>query len=313
MNLSLGIDVGGTKIAAALITKDGRVLFRKEVPSVTTDKDKMFQQLKNCIDQVLKESRYKPENLLGIGIGVPGKVDIENGIAIYQNNLPWSHFPIGSKLEELYPTKSVILDNDVHMAAFSEWYQRGCKKNETFAYLTISTGISCCILHNGAILRGAGFAGEVGLMLTSASKENSVVTFENVASGPAIQSKAATKRATLQMKETEQITTATVLRDYFHGEKYACHVMAEVLNDISKGIHGMICMLDPHQIVLGGGVINHNPELIDHIKATLKPLLITEQSSAVHRISVSQLKGDSGLVGAGLRLHNSSDGGANED
>ena len=114
----------------------------------------------------MSEAGVSPAGIRGIGVGVPGKVDREKGVAVMQNNLPWRHFPLADRIREEIPVP-VVLDNDVCMAAHGEWMKRGGSVEETFVYFTISTGIACCTIHRGRILRGAGFSGEIGLAVFS--------------------------------------------------------------------------------------------------------------------------------------------------
>lgn len=77
--------------------------------------------------------------------------------------------------------------------------------------------------------------------------------------------------------------------------------MNEVVGSLAHGIYSIICLLDPHRIVLGGGVINNNTLLLNLIKESLKQYLIPEQQHILERLFISKLKGDSGIVGAGLK------------
>ena len=118
----------------------------------------MFGRVVEAVEQVLRKSSISIADIEGIGVGVPGKVDCENGIAVFQNNLPWSQFPISVRLQEQFGIQRITIDNDVYMAAFAEWRAAHVKGNETFVYVTISTGISCSIIHKGS------FLGEQGLL-----------------------------------------------------------------------------------------------------------------------------------------------------
>lgn len=293
---SLGVDIGGTKVAAALIDDDCNGLFRVEHPSINTDREKMFQQVVHCIEKVLHKSRFSLNELRGIGVGVPGKVDTENGIAVFQNNLPWENFPLSERIKQYFHIENVVIDNDVSMATLAEWVGHGKNESETFVYFTVSTGISCCTIHNGNFVRGAGFAGEVGFLpVKFESTSGQYKELEKVASGPAIE-KIANETDPLLKRTTKQ-----VLQDYKSGELYAVQIMNEVFACIARGVYAISCLLDPHKLVLGGGVINHHPDLLNSIKKALKAYLIPEQMDLLNRMYVSRLKGDSGLIGAGLK------------
>lgn len=128
MKKAVGIDVGGTKIAAGVISDTGELLERTEVKSDPLDREKMFGRVVEAVEQVLRKSSISIADIEGIGVGVPGKVDCENGIAVFQNNLPWSQFPISVRLQEQFGIQRITIDNDVYMAAFAEWRAKTCKR-----------------------------------------------------------------------------------------------------------------------------------------------------------------------------------------
>ncbi|MCC2248627.1 ROK family protein [Virgibacillus sp. AGTR] len=293
MGFSIGVDIGGTKIAAVIVDEQGVILYRSKVSSNTNNAESMFKQVVTCIDQVLKKANLSISQIKAMGVGVPGKVDRLNGIAVYQNNLPWIDFPLVNRLREAFSIHHIVIDNDVYMAAYAEWKKLNVAPNSTCVYVTISTGISCSIIQNGSFLRGEGFAGEIGLCPIT-GVDGQLTTLENAASGPAIY-KLARERMGNSITSTQDFFQA-----YIAGDKLASDVMDEVIPAISQGIYSIISLLDPHQIVLGGGVINHHPFLLDLIKQNIGLFLISEQKEALGRITGSKLKGDSGVIGAAL-------------
>jgi glucokinase len=301
--LSLGVDIGGTKIAAGMVDEQGNCLEKIELPSPNDDSEKLFSQVIKSISHVLQKGNYKLEELAGIGIGVPGKVDHQNGVAIYQNNLPWIDFPLVERLKEYFSTK-ILVDNDVYMATFGEWYAAGKNNVETFVYLTISTGISCCTIHKSHFLRGAGFAGEIGLSIVEEnplpSKYLNDGCLEAVASGPSIANYTNSKRNLSVV--SDHWATKDVMDAYFSGDHIATEIIQKFFKYMARGIHNIACLLDPDQLIVGGGVISHNQDLIQGILAELGKLLIPEQKQILNRIHASKLKGDTGLIGAGLRV-----------
>lgn len=113
MVYALGVDVGGTKVAAAILDEDGHFIERVEFPSDTTDEENMFKQVVSCIDNVVGSSDISYEDICAMGIGVPGKIDRARGVAVFQNNLPWHGFPVVERLKQVIPIDRVVLDNDV--------------------------------------------------------------------------------------------------------------------------------------------------------------------------------------------------------
>lgn len=296
ITFALGVDIGGTKIATILIDREGKIHERSEVASDPADREKMFSQVIKSIEIVLRKSKKGFEEIKGIGVGVPGKVDREKGIAVYQNNLAWTNFPIVKRLRDYFSFENIILDNDVCMATLAEWEASNADKRDTFVYITISTGIACSIIHNGSFIRGQGFAGEIGLFpVIAKSVDHGIEALEKVASGPAIQ-----KLAEKQFNDSN-ISTADFFSKYKEEEQEAMRLMKEIADSLAHGVYSIVCLLDPQKIIFGGGVINNNPFLLDLIKESLRKHLIPEQLHTLEGLSTSNLKEDSGVVGAGLK------------
>lgn len=293
LRYAIGVDIGGTKIATTVIDEAFTIHYRKEVPSVTTDAESMFTEVVKCIEMLIEESGMTMSDFEGMGVGVPGKIDLENGIAVFQNNLPWKDFPVVERLSEYFKIENVRIDNDVYMATFAEWKAHGGSPEETFVYLTISTGISCAIISRGEFIRGDGFAGEVGLLPVKAPLlENLIGGLEKVASGPAIE----------RMAQDKQWTTADVLNFYQKEDPTAVKIINSVIESIAHGVFTVICTVNPHKIVFGGGVMNNHPYLVERVKEVLKGYLVEEQYAILDNLFVSQNKGDAGIIGAALKV-----------
>jgi glucokinase len=294
MKRAIGIDIGGTKIAAGIISDTGELLERTEVKSDPSERENMFERVVEAVEQVLGKSSISIVDIEGIGVGVPGKVDREKGIAVFQNNLPWKQFPVTVRLQERFGIERITIDNDVYMAAFAEWKAAQVKRAETFVYVTISTGISCSIIHNGSFFRGAGFAGELGLIPVLSMEYNE--RLEKIAAGPGIQ------RLAEKGLKVDTNSTKDVFAGYLNGEQEYQPIINEVTDHLAQGIYSISCLLDPHKMVFGGSVIVNNPFLLDLIKEKLKSHQLPEQQHLLGQMSISTLAQNNGVVGAGLRV-----------
>lgn len=284
-------DIGGTKIASALADENGKIVSRVQVESESKDAEALFKILLTSFFDALYQGKTSHRDIHLIGLGVPGMVDSEKGLAVYQNNLPWRNFPLAARLKASFPYAQVTMNNDVYMAAFGEWKARKLGK-ETLVYVTISTGIAACIINEGKIMRGTGMAGEIGLNVLEYNAQE-IKTLEMLASGPAIESEVK------QIYNDLELSTKKSMEVFRQQDPQAMVIIQKAARNIARGLHQIFSLLDPHVIVLGGGVINHQPQFLNVIKQELKPLIQNPVQEGIEdRIQLSHYKGDAGLQGA---------------
>lgn len=289
---ALGIDIGGTKVAVAVVDRSGLIHYRHELPSNTRSSETLLETVLNGIGVVLEASKLSMNDFHGVGAGIPGRVDHINGIAVFQNNIPWENFPFVERLqEELGKDINILIDNDVKVAAYAEYATRQLSAEETLTYFTISTGLASTSIVNNTILRGAGFSGEIGFL--PLRQGDGYISLENYAAGPAIQ------RAL-----PKSISTKEVFQKASDNNKKALAIIKDRAHAIAVGLYSVICVLDPNLIVLGGSVAYYNPEFIANILDELRDLVIDEQSHILDNIVKTELGGDNGVIGAGLLAFN---------
>ncbi|MBR7796024.1 MULTISPECIES: ROK family protein [Virgibacillus] len=296
MRYAIGIDIGGTTVEAGIVNEKGDLIQKESVQSDPSNKEKMFLQVIQCVNQLLNHSSIPEDEIYGIGAGIPGKIDRRNGVAVFQNNLPWSNFPIVHRLREALGIDNIVIDNDVYMAAFAEWKEAKMLEDELFVYITISTGISCSIIQGGNFIRGAGFAGELGLIpVFTHTADHSMERLEHAASGPAMQAKARS------IYVNEALVTKDIFIHFTRGESNASRLVDEMIHALTQGVYMINSILDPHKIVFGGSVATYNPYILPLLKDKLKNYLIEEQLHILQNMEISNLNNGQGIIGAGLR------------
>lgn len=298
MRYAVGIDIGGTKVASGIVNEKGDLIQQETVKSDISDKESMFSQVSSCVERLMNHSSIPVDEIYGIGAGVPGKVDRDNGIAVFQNNLPWQNFPFVKRLREALNVERIVIDNDVDMAAFAEWKEANLF-SETFVYVTVSTGVASSIIQQGEFLRGAGFAGEIGLIPVYAPGEkNGLERLETAASGPALE------RRARQVYKDESIMTKDVFTAYYSGDSAAQQLIDDMASSLAHSVYIINSVIDPHKIVFGGSVAIHNSFLLDLVKEKLDDYLIDEQKHILDAMEISKLGSEQGIIGAGLRAFN---------
>lgn len=161
---SIGIDLGGTNLRVAAIDSDGEILDRVSEP---VDYDAGPERVVADIAHVVHEvrSRVGVDGLRGVGIGVPGFIDIDKGIVLGAANLPgFEGFPVRDEIQRQLGTK-IIVENDANAAALGEMWKGAGKDVKDLILLTLGTGIGGGIIIDGRVLHGfLGMAGEFGHM-----------------------------------------------------------------------------------------------------------------------------------------------------
>lgn len=293
MDYAIGLDIGGTKVACGLVSATGKVEKSVVVKSNIETAETMFASVCAAVDALLAEIEIPQEKLV-LGAGIPGLVDHEKGIAIFQNNLPWTNFPFVEKMSARYPKiKNFVIDNDVYQATFAEWKASGLKENATLTFLTASTGIACATIANGTFLRGQGFAGEVGL-LPMKDKAGNLTTLENLTGGNHL---AAYGQEVLN---NPNLTTKDLFAGFYAGKKEETQLIQEWVENFSLGLYTILSVVDPHKLVLGGSILKLNPQILPVIKEEVKKMMLEVQYNRLDNIVITNYDNNAGLIGAAL-------------
>ena len=158
-DLFIGIDIGGTKINVAVISKAGDILFKETLKTVENLDEKVL--LKN-IAEIVNRIKAKYQDIQGIGIGSAGIILYKKGIIKFSPNIGWRDFSIVKELEKLTNLKCT-LDNDANAAAWGTFYLKYSEKYKNMMCVTLGTGIGGGLILNGEMFRGSdGTAGEIG-------------------------------------------------------------------------------------------------------------------------------------------------------
>jgi glucokinase len=267
-NLFLGVDVGGTKVAAGLVNSSGEVLARSRTRMVPRrSAEEGLRAVVEAIDLLLRDKRAKAAH--AIGISVPGWVDAEKSTVLSATNIPcWRDFPLAREIAKRYGLRTRI-GNDGNVAALAEAVWGAGAGYRNVFYATLGTGIGAGIVIDHRIYLGrTGAAGEGGHMtidfrgpLCGCGKRGCI---EALASGTAIGRRAqqrlleggAKKSATLDLADgkIEAVTCEIVSKAAARGDKFAAQILKEAAEHVAIWLGNIIELLEPDVIVLGGGI-----------------------------------------------------------
>jgi glucokinase len=305
--VSIGIDIGGTKIAAGLITSGGTVISKQVVPTATEGKDHIIFQLQQLIEKQLDEADQKGfTKIKGIGIGTAGQIDFKKGIVRSgtANIKDWNNIPLKTEIERLF-SKPVWVDNDVNVVALAESYLGAAKGFDNVVFLTIGTGIGGAVLLQGQLLHGDwGGAAELGHL--SVDRNGPLCNcgykgcLEAYASGTGIANQMKNylrQNPELYDGEIETITSRDVFQWAYEGKQFAQLILDDAMDALAHGVVNITHTFNPSLIVLGGGIVDQHNWIISTVHEQVKTLGI---SSLIQSVSfVKATYGDeAGLIGA---------------
>ncbi len=313
-NLTIGIDVGGTKIAGGIVTAKGRLLKSWVVPTKAHDGVKTsFLQVRRLIERLIAEAGGK-HNIVGIGLCAPGTLDPKTGFVINAPNLPgWEHLKLAQELERIFNLPARV-ENDANAAGLAEVLFGAAVGHRNVFYVTVSTGIGTGIIIDRRIYHGSrGVAGEGGHISIDYKSPyrcgcGTLGCIEALASGPAM-----VRRARVRL--VQEYTTPSLLRTMSRGQMKL--ISPEMISEaarkgdaIAKSIldetgfylgvwlGGMITLLDPSAVVMGGGVARIGKPLFRKIREAIRQYTLNPAMAAKIPILPAKLQENVGVYGA---------------
>ncbi len=317
--LFLGLDIGGTKIAAGLVSPGGTVETRDETP---TEQEKGFEhsfgRMTRLVDSILSHPKARERRLSGIGACAPGPMDPGRGILYNPPNLlGWNNLPLKSLLEERYRLP-VRVDNDANAAALAEALWGAGRRYRHVFYATISTGIGAGIVLDRKILHGkngcAGEGGHVTIQFEDAAARcncGNTGCIEAYASGTHAARRAREKLRSLDrvpdaiLRVTngrwEELTMRHIAEAARTGDAFSLSVIEETGRLLGVWLGGIVSLLDPDVIVLGGGVAEIGEPLFESIRREVPNRTINPFARQTPIVRAA-LEKDVGILGAAALL-----------
>jgi len=291
MQVFLGIDWGGTYIKAGLVGAQGKILKRKVYPS-KADKQGFIGDLK----LLLKE--FSSFNIQGIGIGVPGIVDVEKGFIYYLPNIPgWENYSLQSVLKKSLKLP-VFINNDANAFALAESRFGAAKGKKRVIFLTLGTGLGGAVICNGKLLEGKTSATELGHVpinlkgkLCGCGGRGCIETY--VGNRYLLSRYKSLKKGKHEAKEVKQLFQRGLAE-----EKEALIVWKEFSHNLGKFLAGMINVFNPQVIVFGGGVSGAFKLFKPLVAQEIKKQVMWPQNLGVKLVKAKLT--NAGIIGASL-------------
>ena len=307
----IGIDLGGTNMAAGIVSEKGELLYKKSIPTQREDTDGMIKSMGGLINLICEENNISSDDIKSVGIGIPGTVDSEDGIITYANNFDSDNYPIVEKLKQ-YTDKPIYISNDANVAALGEAVAGGAKGYDSVVVVTLGTGVGGGIILNNKIWEGYKSAGaEIGHMVIRADGEECTCgrkgCWEAYSSATALirdtKRKMEKNPDSLMLKLSEEegkVSGKTAFMAAKMGDKAAKEVICNYIKYLSEGIANMINIFAPKCVLLGGGVSHEGDNLLIPLREAVAPLAYGGERIEHAEIKLCTLGNDAGIIGAAM-------------
>jgi glucokinase len=307
MSLAIGVDVGGTKIAAGVVDEHGAIIESVKRPTPAANASGTIEVISEAVKELL--SRYEVE---AVGIGAAGFVEESRSAVLFAPNLAWRNEPVARQVEER-TGRPVVVENDANAAAWAEAKLGAGRGHDQVVLITIGTGIGGGIVLNGELYRGRwGMAGEPGHYRVVPDGRlcgcGNRGCWEQYASGSALVAEArefarrspgaAVRLLQLSGGTAEGITGPVVTTAAREGDAGALRCFEIIGRWLGEGLADLAAILDPGCFVLGGGVSDAGDLLLDHTRSAFEDGVTGRNYRHHAAVVLAELGPEAGLIGA---------------
>ena len=314
----IGIDLGGTNIAAGLINDKFEILAKRSTPTLAgRPNEEIVADIASLCEKVCDDTKISLSEIKSVGIASPGLIDNERGEVVYSNNIKMKNFPIVSLLRELIPFRNIYIENDANAAAWGEVVAGAAKGYRNAVMVTLGTGVGGGIVADGKIYKGFNSAaGELGHTVICVdgrpctcgrlgcwetySSATGLINFTKEKIDECAKANRPTKMTDL-IAEKGRVTGRTAFDAMRSGDAAGTEVVREYIKYLTIGLANMINIFQPQVLLIGGGISNEGQSLIDLLepeiwKQTYGASFITSKPI----IRTAALQNDAGIIGAAV-------------
>jgi glucokinase len=315
----LGIDLGGTKVLAAVLDPEGRILARARAKTQAwRDDDEVFGTITHTAHRAIEKAGVNPSDIATVGIGAPGPIDFDTGYIIETANLKFKNFPLGPRLAEEFNCPALV-ENDVNAGLYGEFKAGAARGASEVLGVFVGTGIGGGLVLNGALYRGfSKGGGEVGHIIVQAGGPRCGCgnrgCLEAIASRTAISrdirngSKRGGRSAKSMAKQDGLLSGKELKAAYDSGDEVVRKTIHRAAKSIGIGIGSVLNLLGAELVVLGGGVIEAFGDVfVDRIERAARDIAF-DVNVRNAKIVRAELGDDAGVIGAAMLARESLEG-----
>lgn len=313
MKYYLGIDLGGTNIAAGVVDEDYKIIAQCSTKTKTPrPAEEIIDDMAFVAMDAIKKANLKLEDIDWVGVGAPGSVNQDTGVVEYSNNLGFYDVPMKKMLEERLQ-KKVFIENDANAAAYGEYLGGSAKDANVSVMVTLGTGVGGGIVIDNKIYTGFNFAGaelghavieldgrpctcgRKGCLESYASATGLIMTTKEFMDN---------NKDSLMWKVCEgdinRVNGRTSFDAMRQGDKAAKEVVDTYVKQLACGITNIINIFQPDMLCIGGGISHEGSCLLDPLKEIVQREVYSRNSERNTEIVAATLGNDAGIIGAAL-------------
>lgn len=309
---TIGIDLGGTNIVAAVVDENYKIVGQSKTPTaMPRSADEIFDDIAKVSKEAMENAKVTYDEIEWVGLGTPGTVNAE-GIIEYANNLGFDHVPAKQMLIDRLGEKPIYIANDANCAALGEAYAGCGHGSKNFVAVTLGTGVGSGVIIDGKVVTGVNNAGgECGHMVIVADGEPCTCgrhgCWEAYASATALINQ--TKKAMEEYpdsimhelaKEEGKVSGRTAFDAMRRGDVAGIKVVDKYIKYVACGIINIVNALQPEAICVGGGICNEGETLMRPIRRYIEAERYSVYSKIQTKILRAELGNDAGIIGAAI-------------
>lgn len=314
MKYYMGIDLGGTNIAAGIVDEEYKIV-RKDSVSTRTDlgPDKLLDDMGGLCKGLIEAEGLSVDDFISAGIATPGTANHDTGEVVYANNLPFLHYPLADELKKRVPFKAVYIENDANAAALGEALAGAAKGASSSVMITLGTGVGGGYILDGKVVSGFNYAGaELGhTVIVYGGRQCSCgrkgcweayssatglinMTREKMNACPD------SKMWDMCCGSLDKVTGRTAFEACRAGDKAGEEVVNDYINYLACGITNMINVFSPEVLSIGGGISNEKDYLLERLLPAIAAEQYAKNSENITKVKIAELRNDAGIVGAAV-------------
>lgn len=309
----LGIDLGGTNIAAGIVNEEMNLVYKTSIPTeAKSGAETIIKRMAEVANKAIEGAGITVQDVKSIGIGSPGSIDPENGVVIYANNLDFYDLPMAEMLGKYFPGLPIYIENDANVAAWAEAKCGAAAGVRDSVTITLGTGVGGGMVIISKLYSGFNHAGaEMGHIVIK--EGGRPCTCGRKGCWEAYASVTGLIKTTREHMEKnpdslmwkiagslENVNGLTSFDAMRKGDEEAQKVVDEYLHSVATGLVDIINILQPEVICIGGGISKEGDYLLKPLKEHAEREMYARYNKVRTEIRIAKLGNDAGIIGAAL-------------